>query len=830
MLNGVDYVEVVVPPAGTPATRLRVSFVNPVIALPVPSQVTVIGGDRIPTIAATAVAPTDDPDTILVTLAGSGDLSMYTLQLVTSITDPAPPNWVDPILSSACFTFGLDCMSGVACDDAPDCPPAAVVEPTLDYLARDWESLRAVLLDRLSVLQPAWTDRNPADVRVALIELLAELGDRASYRQDAIATEAYLGTARRRISVRRHARLVDYAMSDGTNARTWVQLSVPDDFRLTSGGSLAVVPAGTRLLTGSLDAPYLIPVGSDAETDARRAGALEFQTMHNLTVVSGANSSMPFYTWSGARPALPAGATAATLAGHRPDLAAGQVLILMENRDPVGPAKAVADADPTRRIAVRLTSAVADAGSSPLVDELTGDPITEITWSGGDALPWPLTIEGEIDTDEGGTEIFTDGALALGNVVLVDHGQREVPEQFGPVPESGTFTFRFPKGPLSQVARLRMTTALPDGSGTEERYVAFDPTASATSALTAVPDAVLPAVLLHDSDFEEWNVQTDLISSGSSRDVVIEIDDDGVGALRFARADDGLPTNGQPPLPGRIIQATYRTGNGVAGNIGAGAIRTVLDDGSIAAALRAVLTEQASSSRVWNPVPAIGGTEPETIEQVRQRAPFAFRRQERCVTADDYAARAGLFGTPGPARIQRAVATIRWTGSWYVVVVAVDPVGTETVDDDFVDQVRDYLDGYRMAGHDLQVVAAEYAALEVGLAVHVDAGYRRDLVRADLLATMSNGRRPDGTLGLFNPDRLTFGATVYLGPIIAAAQAIPGVEYVEPTRFSRYRQPGTSGLVSGHIDIGPGEIARLDNDPSRPERGRFYLDALVGGR
>ena len=63
---------------------------------------------------------------------------------------------------------------------------------------------------------------------MVLIELLAELGDRASYKQDAITTEAYLGTARRRISVRRHARLVDYAMGDGTNARTWVQFAVPE--------------------------------------------------------------------------------------------------------------------------------------------------------------------------------------------------------------------------------------------------------------------------------------------------------------------------------------------------------------------------------------------------------------------------------------------------------------------------------------------------------------------------------------------------------------------------------------------------------------------------
>ena len=60
------------------------------------------------------------------------------------------------------------------------------------------------------------------DIGVALVEVLAYVGDYLSYYQDAVATEAYLDTARQRISVRRHARLVDYRMHEGCNARAWV--------------------------------------------------------------------------------------------------------------------------------------------------------------------------------------------------------------------------------------------------------------------------------------------------------------------------------------------------------------------------------------------------------------------------------------------------------------------------------------------------------------------------------------------------------------------------------------------------------------------------------
>src|SRR4030095_13936694 len=60
------------------------------------------------------------------------------------------------------------------------------------------------------------------DIGIALVEILAYAGDYLSYYQDAVGTEAYLDTARKRISVRRHTRLVDYFLHEGCNARAWI--------------------------------------------------------------------------------------------------------------------------------------------------------------------------------------------------------------------------------------------------------------------------------------------------------------------------------------------------------------------------------------------------------------------------------------------------------------------------------------------------------------------------------------------------------------------------------------------------------------------------------
>jgi hypothetical protein len=58
--------------------------------------------------------------------------------------------------------------------------------------------------------------RRREELSVALAELLAYVGDKLSYEQDAAASEAYLGTARRRISVRRRGRVTGCAPDDQT--------------------------------------------------------------------------------------------------------------------------------------------------------------------------------------------------------------------------------------------------------------------------------------------------------------------------------------------------------------------------------------------------------------------------------------------------------------------------------------------------------------------------------------------------------------------------------------------------------------------------------------
>ena len=159
----------------------------------------------------------DVDDWLVVSLDRYGDHSRYVLRLV----DVAG---VDPMYAAVDFSFKVGCPSDLDCRPNNACVEELPEEPASHYLSKDYASFRRLIEDRLALISPEWTERHVPDLGVTLVELLACTGDYLSYHQDAVATEAYLDTARQRISVRRHARLVDYTLHEGCNARTWVTI------------------------------------------------------------------------------------------------------------------------------------------------------------------------------------------------------------------------------------------------------------------------------------------------------------------------------------------------------------------------------------------------------------------------------------------------------------------------------------------------------------------------------------------------------------------------------------------------------------------------------
>jgi predicted phage baseplate assembly protein len=296
-----------------------------------------------------------------------------------------------------------------------------------------------------------------------------------------------------------------------------------------------------------------------------------------------------------------------------------------------------------------------------------------------------------------------------------------------------------------------------------------------------------------------------LASDGDAAEFVVEVEHDGAATLRFG---DGV--HGRRPETGTVFEATYRVGNGVAGNVGAGAIAHAAGAGG-------------SIERVTNPLPAAGGVDPEPADAIRRDAPEAYLVQERAVTEEDYATMSRRL----PA-VQRAKATFRWTGSWHTVFVTADAVGGRAVDEELEEDLRRHLDRFRMAGYDLEIDAPRFVPLDVALHLCVEPDYFRAHVKAAVLDVLSSRTRSDGTLGFFHPDRFSFGEPVYLSAIVAAAQAVPGVQSVTAQTFRRQHDEASNGLAAGVLEMNRLEIARLDDDPSFPDRGALVVTAGGG--
>jgi hypothetical protein len=467
-LNGIDFLEVLDREETVESLRQRTLLVYCLKPAPTnltPSNVLIEGGESIVGIAVQWIAPASAPpasatadekaifsalpapaNVLVVRTDKAGDFSPYTLRLVNDASQAAEDSFAvtetlagfDPQLAEIGFSFKVECGPDFDCAPTTDCPPESLTPPPINYLAKDYGSFRTLLLDRLQQLLPSWQGGSEADIGVVLAELIAYVGDQLSYQQDAVATEAYLSTARSRISLRRHALLVDYRISEGCNARAFVsvQVSLP----------MLLDRAVTRFYTFAAGMPTSLAVGSGNETAALDAGVIAFEPLGDAHLFPEHNE-MHFYAWGDADCCLPQGATQATLLGSYPNLQIGDILIFVEA---LGPQTGFpADADIRHRCAVRLTAvAITDGQGRPLVDPLfesgTGAPIgsaaqlptpvTQIQWSQDDALPFPVCISSTFVDGTGAKQSIADVSIVVGNVVLADQGLSMPAVALPPVP------------------------------------------------------------------------------------------------------------------------------------------------------------------------------------------------------------------------------------------------------------------------------------------------------------------------------------------------------------------------------------------------------------
>lgn len=782
-MNGIRRVLVSLAPATAPTeAHLDVTFYENASGLATRAAATsaqavfpISGGHRLRAgpavgeVQVTAVQAGSSAEVLRLVVQPIGDYSTYTL----SVTAPG----IDPVFGGIDFKFRPGCFS-IDCDLDWEAPPRPVADPAIDYLVKDYDSFRHTLLAAIAERVPGWRPTSDADLTVALVGLIAAAADELSDYQDRVMNEAYLATARSRVSLARHARLVDYHIHQGNQAATILALRIDD---LHNGDqSLDREFVAWTGAPGASPGITFVPVATDRPV-----------------ILNRLLDRIGLYTWGDTCPALAAGATTADLeiAGSQAADAAhveamirsGKVnrLLLQEELNPL--TGDLGGRDPQKRQILRLLPGL--DGARALLDPVPGAWLVRVRWRDEDRLRHDYCF----------TETLTNGRRVTG--VSLFHGNL-VDATAGATTSA---VFREPgtelRGPddrwFRRTDRWGTLCGLP-----EDRPVAYRATPADG---TTTPRSSLAVTVEEGGASSVWEERISLVHSrATDRHFAVETDELARSVVRFGNGQNGLA------LPdGAVVHCVYQSGDGLAGNVGADQVIRFK-------------TPLAPVVEVWNPFHADDGRGPEPVARVLRNAPEAYRaHQLRAVTLADYVRRAEEV--PGVAR---AAAVYAWTGSWRTVRITIDAAGTTTLSDELRRRVANCLETYRLLGEDLEIRPPRYVPLTIKVVLCAAADVWPEDLRFAVAQEVSTGYTHDGRLAFFHPDRWTFGQPLHASEIAGRLQAIPGVEHIISLVMTRWNEatPGDGTL----IEVAPSEIIQVENDPDHMETGSISVDIRGG--
>lgn len=808
-LNGMRLVLVSLPPGGSPDhADLDLRFFNDLHVAALLAEITgnparagqifrLRGGSRVPAgpatgqVKVTAVSGID-ARRLSLRVEPVGDYSTYTLDLVWD------GSRIDPFFSSCGFKFRPGCFTN-DCAPALDGPPLAP-GPTIDYLAKDYDSFRHVLMTAMAERVPGWQSTSEADHDQVLIDLFAAAADELSDYQDRVMSEAYLATARKRVTLARQARLMDYHLSEGNQASTWLALQVV-------AGQTPFSLVDQDLVVGTGAGPADAVFFASRERFLPSAQRQRFDPLVNR---------LRLHTWRNARPALRAGSTSADVVPDVPG--AGQPeadtlrdlvrsgslrqLLIEERLNPLTghePGR-----NRSKRQLLRLRSG--NDAAETLLDPVTGTWLVRLAWRDEDRLRFDYSFTTFCD----GLPV-EDVSMFFGNLVPVHEGLPMAVDFFEPGTLLPTDQPRRQNRHFQRLARHDdpndwVLAELSEGP------LAYLPTplGGEVPARTTLRVSVEAGI-----ETQQWTEVESLVHSDDSasfgRCFMVETDEFRRSTIRF-----GNGINGQRLPDGAVVRTRYQIGGGHGGNVGADQLIHLEP-------LTGTLMGAFTNAR--NPFDVTDGRDPEWPGRIRRNAPEAYRaRQLRAVTLADYVRRAEEV-----EGVSRAVARYAWTGSWRTVRVVIDPVGSTTLDDALRASVALHIEAVRLIGEDLELRPPRYIPIDLRIAVCAQPGYWCEDLRFVLDQEFSDGYTADGRRSFFHPDEWTFGQDLHRSVIEGRLQQIAGIEHVVAITMKRFDAP-TPGVPGAEVlEMGFDEVVLCANDPDHLERGLVRFD-IQGGR
>jgi predicted phage baseplate assembly protein len=302
--------------------------------------------------------------------------------------------------------------------------------------------------------------------------------------------------------------------------------------------------------------------------------------------------------------------------------------------------------------------------------------------------------------------------------------------------------------------------------------------------------------------FEPWQEVTDFANSGpDDRHYTL---DSVTGEVQFGpsiRKPSGEEKQfGKiPPLNRQVRFTTYRWGGGVIGNVGKETISVLKSSIPYVAA-------------VTNFLPAVGGTDAETLDSAMLRAPQVLRNQTRAVTAGDFEA-LSIEASPHVARAK--CLTPGLDGDSQSIPPGVvrlllvpkfeylnGPIPREqlALSSRIREKVREYLDERRLLAMRVEIATPEYQPIDIEARVKSKPGKDNEQVSERVKQRLYRFLNPvcGGPQGQGWP----FGRSLFQSEIYSVVQGTPEVEYIEDVKiYAADWNTGQRKSIEGRMGI-----------------------------
>jgi hypothetical protein len=817
-LNGIDLVFVELEAATPPSyadlqlefhnglhlaaidTAINTNGIDPTSIFSISGGSRVLGGGSSPTdpgqvqvIQLLALGSTS----LTVRVAPIGDYSTY--ELAVSFQNGMGDNLIDPLFAVIAFKFRPGCFN-LNCAPTWQKGREPVAKPVIDYLAKDFDSFKHVLINAMRDRVPGWEPTSEVDLDQVIIDLLAADGDFLSDFQDRVVQERYWGLARKRVSLARHARLMDYHIHQGNQANTELIATVASEQILAEGFG---VWSGARWQDN----------GAQVFTTAQA------QRCHPWL------NSISFFTWGDALASIDAGATYADLVLPAPlnpgnegeadqfrDIFRREEVAYLIIEERLNPETGTENGrDMNKRQKLMLLPG--DDAAETRFDPFSNQHYVRIHWQPDDRLYQRYCVVTRCQ----GTPV-TDVTQLFGNIVQVQHG-RPYTTIFRPpgaeLAQADHTVLNYSDEAHWQVSNWGTLCQLPNGPVAYRDTLPGGDVPPVSSTLCEVAGFASP-----------WQEQTDLIESQQDNEhYIVETDELGRSQLRFgAGSTNNSSTNGRSLDDNAVVTVHYQVGRGSAGHVGQDKITGYQGPAWLTA--------------IRNPFDVNNGRDPESRDVFLRRAPIAYRsKQKRAVTLADYVARAEELPD-----VSHAYASYGWTGSWRTVRVAIDPTGTTELTDTMRERIFNHLDAVRLIGEDLEIRLARYLPLDIHMRLCADPDYWPEDLGEILEQEFSDDLTADGRPGFFHPDLWTFGQALHASQVIGRALSVIGVGRVLSLSMRRWHQGfgvsnttitlNPNALHETAVDliaVEPYEVIQVANNPDHLEQGRMTFD-IQGGR